>query len=230
MILKETQDQRDEELSKLTGVPIEEIKKLSISEPKCGYEEPETEDGYIELYSKDYGLKTIEYMRILMCTSVTKREKELYKLINGTSKKKCLDFGCGVGTHAIALLEKGNSVSILDVPSPLIDLAIKRATLRGLSFDGIYSHDDEIPESRFDVIICTNVLEHVYDPMRDINRITKCLKKHGILHLVVSNKIKPSSRHFKQSVIKWREEGDSFIRKNYIKLEKTIYRKRKRPI
>ena len=230
MILKETQEQRDKELSKLTGVSIEKIKKLDITKPRCGYVEPETEEGYIELYSKDYGLKTLEYMRILMRTSIYARDDDLYQLINRTSGKKCLDFGCGVGTHAIALLERGNDVSVLDVPSPLLELTTKRANFRGLSFEKVYSQDDKLPNSKFDVIICTNVLEHVYDPIKDINRITKTLKKHGELHLAVSNKIKPSSGHFKQSVEAWREEGKTFMRKYYTKQGKTMYRKRKRSL
>jgi len=200
MILKESQEQRDGELSKLTGISIDIIRKLDITKPRCGYEEPETENGYIELYSKDYGLKTVEYMRILMCTSINARDEELYQLINRTSGKKCLDFGCGVGTHAIALLERGNDVSILDVPSPLLDLTVKRAALRKLSFEKVYSNDDKLPNSKFDIVICTNVLEHVYDPIREVDRITKSLRKHGELHLVVSNKIKPSSGHFRRII------------------------------
>lgn len=230
MILKEKQEQRDRELSELTGVSIEKIKELAITKPSCGYVEPETEEGYIELYSKDYGIKTVEYMRILMRTSINARDEELYQLINRTSGKKCLDFGCGVGTHAIALLERDNDVSVLDVPSPLLDLTIKRAALRNLSFEKVYSNDDKLPNSKFDVIICTNVLEHVYDPIEDINRITKSLRKHGELHLVVSNKIKPSSGHFKRSVEMWREEGNAFMKKHYIKTGKTMYRKRKRSL
>lgn len=56
-----------------------------------------------------------------MKTSIFGRHKELINLIKKTKNKMCLDFGSGVGTHAIALAENKNIVSILDVPGPLLE-------------------------------------------------------------------------------------------------------------
>ena len=78
----------------------------------------------------------------------------------------------------------------------------------------------------FDIVICTDVLEHAFNPIRELKRITNCLKPLGKLHLQVSNKVKPSSGHFKQSILKWRESGPKFLKKYYTRISEKNYQKR----
>jgi 2-polyprenyl-3-methyl-5-hydroxy-6-metoxy-1,4-benzoquinol methylase len=231
MILNETQEQRDIELSKLTEISVDKIKSIKIKTPesirhyKPGVE-IKTEENFLSLY-KDYKyLDIVAYLKTLMVTSIESRHPNLISLINLTSEKRCLDFGSGVGTHAIVLLERLNDVSILDVPGPLLDFAIKRIKLRGFN-PKVYYHDSILPENIFDIVICTDVLEHVYDPIAELKKITKSLKPLGLLHLQVSRKIKPSSGHFKSTIVKWKKYGPMFLKSYYKQVKPTIYRKNK---
>lgn len=231
MILTETQNKRDLELSNLTGVPLKYVKKLEIKSKQAitiynGSFEVESEEDYINLYKKYKCVSYVAHLRTVMFTSVHSRHKDLFRLIKATKNKECLDFGSGVGTHTIALLEQGNSVSMLDVPGPLFSFALRRIWNRGFEITNLYNHNSLLPNSNFDVVICTDVLEHVFDPIRELKKITNCLKPLGKLHLQVSNKIKPSSGHFKQSVLKWRENGPQFLKEHYIKISEKNYQKK----
>ena len=229
MILNESQEQRDIELSKITNIPLKKIKSIKIKTPESIriYDEKsliETEDDILSLYKEYKYLDIVAYLKTLMVTSINSRHPELHSLIKKTKRKVCLDFGSGVGTHAIALLENSNDVSILDVPGPLLNFTLGRVKLRGFDLK-VYSHNSPLPNLFFDLVICTDVLEHVYDPVREVVRMTNCLKRSGILHLQVSSKIKPSSGHFESSIRKWKLEGPKFLASNYKKVGKTIYRK-----
>ena len=227
MILYESQEQRDKELSEITKVPLKNIKSIIPKSPESiriydGKSSIETEDDILSLYREYKYLDIIAYLKTLMITSVESRHPELYSLIRRTREKICLDFGSGVGTHTIALLENSNNVSILDVPGPLLSFTLDRIKLRGFK-SKVYHHKSQLPDSFFDLVICTDVLEHVYNP--EIVKITNCLKRSGLLHLQVSSKIKPSSGHFESSIRKWKLEGPKFLGSNYKKIGETIYRK-----
>lgn len=231
MILTESQEVRDLELSNLTGVPVREIKKLELKSKRAvtiydGSFEVTGEKDFINLYKKYKCVDYLAHLRTVMFTSINSRHKDLFRLIKSTENKQCLDFGSGVGSHTIALLERGNSVSILDIPGPLLSFALKRIWNRDFEVTNVYHNDSVLPKLVFDVVICTDVLEHVFDPLRELKRITNCLKPLGKLHLQVSNKVKPSSGHFKQSVLKWRENGPKFLKKHYTRISEKNYQKR----
>lgn len=227
MILNETQIQRDKELSDVTGVSVEQIKQYKIASPETirvfdGDSIPTTKQEIEELY-KDYkSLQLIGYLRTLMKTSIHGRHPELMELIRKTKKNICLDFGSGVGTHSIALAENKNIVHVLDIPGPLLDFAIARFKHRGFGCT-THNNDDKLPDDIFDVAICTDVLEHVFDPVKELDRIHKSLKTKGILHLQVSAMKKNSSGHFSASIDKWQKDGPLYLSQNFKKVGKTIY-------
>lgn len=231
MILNETQEQRDIELSELIDMPLAKVKKLKIAAPTSiriydGKAKIRNKEDIIRLYTMYKFLKFPAYLRTLMKTSAENRHPELYRLIRSTTGKRCLDYGSGVGTHAIALMENRNEVAILDVEdSPLMEFAIQRIYKRGFACP-IFYHTKSLYPGFYDVIICTDTLEHIFDPMEAIQNITQGLRSGGILHLQVSNMIKPSSGHFSKSILKWRKFGVIFLKKHYEKIGKTLFRKR----
>jgi ubiquinone/menaquinone biosynthesis C-methylase UbiE len=230
MILDETQDQRDKELSKLTGVDINKIKTYKIASPDAirvfgGDKAPTTESEIEELY-KDYrDLNLVAYLRTLMYTSIYGRHKELINLLRKTKGQSCLDFGSGVGTHGIALAENKNPIIILDVPGPLLDFTIKRFKNRNLGCIPLENHD-ELPTDEFGVVICTDVLEHVFDPIKELDRIYKSMIVGGVMHLQVSHMKKNSSGHFGPSIDKWEKEGPTYLSQRFKKIGNTTYIKR----
>ena len=233
-ILNETQLNRDKELAKLLGMSLNDVQNLPIASPDsiriCSEEKAKTitPEEYYKLYSEYTYLNWPAYIRTLMKTSATRRHPELFKLLQETKEKVCLDFGSGVGTHAIALLENKNIVGILDVPGQLLEFARQRIMKRGLHHEcGVYFNWMNLPDNEFDVIICTDVLEHVEDPIKEICRIRKALKIGGLLHIQVSMMIKPSSGHFASSINKWKQAGPSYLKKYFKKEGATLWRRKK---
>lgn len=231
-ILTESQLQRDEELAKLLGMSLEDVQRLPIASPDsirvCSEEKAKTiiPEEYLKLYENYTYLNWPAYMRTLMKTSVKNRHPELMKLLEETKNKVCLDFGSGVGTHAIALAENNNQVTLLDVPGKLFNFAIKRYTYRHGSINAQANYVKLRPET-YDVVICSDTLEHVASPLKELNRIYKTMKVEGLLHLLVSTMRKPSSGHFDSSIDEWIKEGKQFVENNFKKEGATIYRRKK---
>lgn len=231
MILDETQSDRDLELARLTGVPLDELETLEICAPSSIrlYDEtlppPCSEAEMIRIYKDYQWLNLPAYLRTLMFTSVERRHPELLELLRATRGKYCLDFGSGVGTHAIALCENHNRVTLLDIPGPLSEFAQRRLRKRGLDFTFLEAAAP-LPQQAFDLVICSDVLEHTFDPAAELQRILASLRGGGILHILVSTMIKKSSGHFPSSVNRWLQEGEPCLARNCEQISQTMYRKR----
>lgn len=229
-ILDETQQMRDRDLHDLTGVSIDAIEHMIIASPPsiCLFDGSKSKvpDDWTELYSSLKFLNPVAYFRTLMYTSVHSRGAVLPRLLRGTRDSVCLDFGCGVGTHAIAFLEEGNIVSVLDVPGPILEFACERIIQRGHVLEHTYKHDDELPSDYFDVIVCSDVLEHIKHPMLAVKAIHKALKLDGMLFMNYSRMVKATSGHFVSSIETLSEEFEPFIADHYTSVDTDLYTKR----
>ena len=228
-ILNETQFDRDRELAKIIDISVEEAQALPIATPNAirvsdGVKPENLED----LYHDYEHLNFPAYLKTLMKTSATRRHPELFKFLNETKDKVCLDFGSGVGTHAIALMENNCFVIMLDVPGKLQDFTAKRVNNRigSIKRGGIIiSNECELYNDYYDIVICTDVLEHVEEPIIELSRIRRSMKIGGTLHLQVSTMIKPSSGHFPESINKWKLAGPSYLKKYFEKVGATLYKR-----
>ena len=76
---------------------------------------------------------------------------------------RLLDYGCGIGSDGLALMEAGYRVAFADFDNPSVRYLRWRLERRGLEAE-IYDLDrDEIP-SGFDLAYAFDVIEHVDDP------------------------------------------------------------------
>lgn len=230
-ILNETQIQRDQELAKLLGMSLEDIQKLPIASPDsirvCSKEKAKTitPEEYYKLYSEYIYLNWPAYLRTLMKTSATRRHPELFKLLQETKNKVCLDFGSGTATHSIALFENKNYIELLDIPGKLQEFAKRRLINRDIRQFVIYSNNEELPKNKYEIVICSDTLEHVASPLNELKRIHETMKVGGILHLLVSTMRKVSSGHFDSSIDEWLKKGKPFMVENFTEIKSTIYRK-----
>lgn len=100
---------------------------------------------------------------------------------------KILDAGCGEG-HLIERLynrNKGNSYYGIDI----IDVALKKSKERCpfAKIEKMSVSDIRYNEEFFDVIICTEVIEHIYDYKKVILEFKRLLKKGGYLIITFPN-------------------------------------------
>jgi SAM-dependent methyltransferase len=96
-----------------------------------------------------------------------------------------LDYGCGIGSDGLALLEAGYQVGFADFANPSVDYLRWRLRKRG--FDApIYDLDTSPPEPGWDAAYSFDVIEHVDDPFAFLGNLER------LAGLVVVNFLEPS--------------------------------------
>ena len=98
-----------------------------------------------------------------------------------------LDYGCGWGCISRAVAEKGNKVIGIDQFEGALEVARDFNSHKDVEFKNTKINDFD--SEMFDVVISSQVLEHVHNPgiyLRNINRV---LKTGGILVISVPNVI-----------------------------------------
>jgi hypothetical protein len=76
---------------------------------------------------------------------------------------RLLDYGCGIGSDGLALLEAGYEVHFADFDNPSTRYLHWRLRRRGLVAP-VYDLDHETPPGGFDCAYALDVIEHVDDP------------------------------------------------------------------
>ena len=95
--------------------------------------------------------------------------------------KSILDVGCGEGFTLERLKKKkiGKQLSGIDFLETAIKIGKKERPHLDLSVGNIY--DIPFKENSFDLVICSEVLEHIDDPMRGLKELKRVTKKYVVL-------------------------------------------------
>lgn len=107
----------------------------------------------------------------------------------GFTEGKILDVGCGFGGTLLTLAENLPDAQCvgIDMSDPLLELAQQAAEAQGLEQRVVFEKADgqEIPypDDSFDVVISTNVVHHVADPLAMLNEIERVLAPGGMLYI-----------------------------------------------
>ena len=114
-------------------------------------------------------------------------EKRIKKSsVNYKEEIKVLDIGCGTGELiTIPLGSLGVSVLGIDTHLPSIEYARKKNTFDNVQFECISL--DELAGQQFDFIICSEVLEHLSEPIKMLKLIKKMLKYNGVCIITIPN-------------------------------------------
>ena len=97
-----------------------------------------------------------------------------------------LDAGCGTG-YGSKILADGGAASVrgLDLDPRNIRYAKQHYLAPGLSFTVGDCHDLQLPSESLDLVVSSNVLEHLQDPERFLDRIEVSLTRKGQVLLVM---------------------------------------------
>lgn len=107
---------------------------------------------------------------------------ELEKLVN-LPKGHLLDIGCGSGTTLLLARQLGWKVTGIEIDPK----AVAQARAQGLNvIQGDFRKLKDINQ-QFDCIICSHVLEHVYEPKEMLSLMMKAIEDKGILLLSLPN-------------------------------------------
>jgi len=96
-----------------------------------------------------------------------------------------LDYGCGVSDIGLILAAMGARVTIADLDDRKLAFAHWRYRQRDLPCEVIPVRDTEVipdlGDSRYDLVLATEILEHVRDPLALLRALTRSLKAEGLL-------------------------------------------------
>jgi len=112
---------------------------------------------------------------------IQKFKNELLALIKLTNAKRVLDAGCGEG-YLLSFLDsqiKDWELVGFDISGNLIDRAREKLPLANFMVSDIYNSG--YLNKNFDLVLSTEVLEHLEDPERALNEIRRLSRKWVIL-------------------------------------------------
>ena len=121
-----------------------------------------------------------------------------YRNIVGVLDKFCrgknvLDIGSGVGTLDLYLAQKGRQVTGIEISQRAVDIARQSQRLLGINKIKFIRGDFFQLKTReqFPFVICSEVLEHLGDDRRAINKIYQLIKSEGLLLITVPSQNAP---------------------------------------
>ena len=98
---------------------------------------------------------------------------------------RVLDYGCGIGSDGLALLEAGYEVGFADFANPSTEYLRWRLRKRGLDAP-IYDLDSDPPPAGWDAAYSFDVIEHVEDPFAFLENLER------LAGLIVVNFLEPA--------------------------------------
>ena len=115
-------------------------------------------------------------------------------LPQATRSLHALDIGGGTGAVAVRVARLGLHVTLLDASLPMLDVAERAAHEAGVTENITMKHGDATElaslfgTSRFDVIVCHNILEFVEDPCAVLRSAARLLRDpSSIISVLVRN-------------------------------------------
>jgi mycofactocin glycosyltransferase len=95
--------------------------------------------------------------------------------------RRCLDFGCGVGSGSIVFARNGMEITLADISSPMLDFSGWRFGIRNLPARLIDLKVSGLPDAAFDMVTAMDVFEHLVEPVRTVDELWKAMAPGGFL-------------------------------------------------
>jgi len=116
----------------------------------------------------------------------------LAKALAGKKYERALDVGIGNGRLLPIYAPHVAHVTGMDISSEQLDQASQAAKKIGIPFDTLLCQEAsriEIPDNSFDLIICSRVLQHVFNWRESVAEFARILKPGGDLVLLTYNRL-----------------------------------------
>jgi len=179
-----------------------------------------------ELFYNNFAPKWEKYINNV---ETNKRLKVVFfDLLKGISlkDKDFLEIGCGLGYFSLEASKRGFNVTAVDVGENLVDIT-KRRVKKG---EFIVCSASQLPfkNNSFDIVLCTEVIEHVENQVKAFDEMFRVLKKGGYLVLTTPNKLfKPLFDFLSLTKIRAYQGNEKWFYSNEIR---RIFRKKKADI
>lgn len=113
------------------------------------------------------------------------RKRLVLELISD-QPKNILEFGCGRGELARALKERGHRISGADISTEALEVA-KDVLEEIFAFDFEREWPEELTSKRFDLVIASELIEHLFNPEEFLIKARELLNPGGQLIITTPN-------------------------------------------
>ena len=137
---------------------------------------------FYERFAADFDARMNRY-------EVGKRLRLIFEDVLGShdlNGVQLLDAGCGTGLFSECASRRGAEVTSMDVGEGLLAEVAKKCESRRVVGD---VQSLPFDDGAFDVVICTEVIEHVVSPTRGIAELARVLRPGGTLVLSTPNRL-----------------------------------------
>lgn len=114
--------------------------------------------------------------------TITGASRRLYRdlITRACAGRAVLEYGCGPGSYAFDLAERGAHVTGVDISPVAIELARKTAAERGLDvrFEVMNAESLDVADGSFDIVCGSGILHHL-DLSRGLPEVRRVLKRGG---------------------------------------------------
>jgi 2-polyprenyl-3-methyl-5-hydroxy-6-metoxy-1,4-benzoquinol methylase len=144
-------------------------------------------DGHYSYQGSDW----VRYTHRLRINRIEKLIADLRAADTGDGRPRALDAGCGHGVYSIIAAEKGYDVVAVNIDERELEETAAWVAERGLE-DRVDLRLGDIrkldyPDSVFDLVICSEVLEHLDDPVPGARDLFRVLKENGTAIISMPN-------------------------------------------
>jgi len=102
----------------------------------------------------------------------------------GNRKIKVLDYGCGNSRNSIKLLQEGHKVTLADLPHRFFKVLEEGVSEKYPNSNFINVIDNKINTTdKFNLIICSEMLEHCIEPIEVLQHLINLLEEGGYIYL-----------------------------------------------
>jgi 2-polyprenyl-3-methyl-5-hydroxy-6-metoxy-1,4-benzoquinol methylase len=128
--------------------------------------------------------------------------------------KKMLDAGCGSGIYSFSLADRIESIKAVDISNEKIDYTRNVNPFKNIYFEVGDLRKLKFKNNSFDLIICSDVLEHIKEDVRAFSELARVLMPGGRILLTVPYASKKNRMDYK----KYGHERPGYDEKNIEKL------------
>lgn len=121
----------------------------------------------------------------------------------GLAQASALNLGCSTGLIDEYIAPHVASMTGVDIDEPAIKLAKSRRNAPNLRFEIGDAMNLAFADESFDIVICSQVYEHVPDAYRLMEEIRRVLRQGGVCYFAATNKWAPIEKHHRLPFLSW---------------------------
>jgi 2-polyprenyl-3-methyl-5-hydroxy-6-metoxy-1,4-benzoquinol methylase len=118
-----------------------------------------------------------------------------------------LDVGCGNGIISLNLGELGYNVHGIELSEDALEIAKSQNKFSNVIFEKANAETLKLEGKKYDVVICSEVLEHLHQPENLLQELRFLIKENGILIVTVPNGVGPRELFVTRPFIKIRNNN-----------------------